>query len=112
MPPKETKIYYAIFSVDIDGTNKKEIFVEEPNYDIVEIKAYNGWIYYVTSIPVIKDYGIDYYNGCLNRIRPDDTNKQQLTDEYLVDYRFTDEGIYYECDYGRGSGLLKYEDLD
>ncbi len=112
VPPKETKIYYAIFSVDIDGTNKKEIFVEEPNYDIVEIKAYNGWIYYVTSIPVIKDYGIDYYNGCLNRIRPDGTNKQQLTDEYLVDYRFTDEGIYYECDYGRGSGLLKYEDLD
>lgn len=104
--------YNAIFSVDIDGTNKKEVFVEQANYDLYSLKEHNGWIYYITMVPVITSYGIDHYTGSLNRVREDGTNKQQLTDNYLDKYYFTDEGIYYEYGYDRGSGILRYDELD
>ena len=46
---KYSDSYYAIFSIDIDDANKKEIFVEEINCPIRDIKYRDGWIYYTNT---------------------------------------------------------------
>jgi len=114
---KYNDYYKAIFSKDIDGTNKKEIFVEDINYLIKRIKYRDGWIYYTTVVPVKRDYGIDYAAGSVNRVRKDGTDKQQLSGDRGA-YYFTEDGVYCEwgvydeSGYKRESRFWSFEELD
>lgn len=105
--------YTAIFSVDIDGTNKKEVFVEEANYNFSNLKAYNGWIYYISEVPVVQNYGIDYYAGALYCVRTDGTGRQRLTEEEHISGNFSisSEGISYEYGSDAKKGFLRFSDI-
>jgi len=102
--------YKAIFSKDIDGTNKKEIFVEEVNFGIRNIKYRDGWIYYNTNVPVKRDYGIDYAGGPVNRVRADGTGKQQLSGDHGA-YYFTEDGVYCKWGYKGESRFWRFDEL-
>lgn len=117
----ETYNHYTIFQMDIDGTNSKEIFTEEKYHLIQGIKVYDGWVYYVTIIPVIVDHGtgggshIDYYTGSLNRVKIDGSSKQTLTEEHIANYGFFEKGIYYKhYQYGDtpNEGIILFSDLE
>lgn len=103
--------YYAIFSKDIDGANKKEIFVEELNCPIRDIKYCDDWIYYIADVSVKRDYGIDYAGGFVNRVRADGTGKQQLSGE-RGSYYFTKDGVYCKWGYNGESRFWRFDELD
>ncbi len=108
---KYSDSYYAIFSIDIDGANKKEIFVEELNCPIRDIKYRDGWIYYIADVSVKRDYGIDYAGGSVNRVRADGTGKQQLSGE-RGSYYFTEDGVYCKWGYNAESRFWRFDELD
>ena len=91
--------YYAIYAVDIDNQNIEKVFVEDANYKPIQIRYYNGWIYYKNLAPVIKSYGVDYYSGAVYRVKIDGTGKQQLTNEGVWEYYLTKDGIYYDTEF-------------
>ena len=108
---KYSDSYYAIFSIDIDGANKKEIFVEEINCPIRDIKYRDGWIYYIADVSVKRDYGIDYAAGSVNRVRADGTGKQQLSGE-RGSYYFTEDGVYCKWGYNGESRFWRFDELN
>ena len=103
--------YMAVFSVDIDGTNKKEIFVADANYDFWNLQLYDGWIYYISKVPVVKSYGIDYYSGGLYRVHTNGNPNQKLTEENINTFYITRDGIHYEYGSDSKKGFLRFADM-
>lgn len=104
--------YMAIFSVDIDGANKKEIFIADANYDFWNLQLYDDWIYYISLVPVVKSYGIDYYSGSLYRVHTDGTENQKLTEENINTFYITSDGIHYEYGSDAKEGFLRFADME
>lgn len=104
----EENICQSIYKRDIDGTNKKEIFLEKDNTRIRCVRSYNGWIYYLTDEFVPK---VGYYGGSLYRVREGGTDKQQLSGDH-ASYYFTEDGIYCEWGYNGESHFWRFDELN
>ena len=104
----EKNICQSIYKRDIDGTNKKEIFLERDNTRIRCVRSYNGWIYYLTNEFVPK---VGYYGGPLYRVREDGTDKQQLSGNQAT-YYFMKDGLYCSWGYNGESRFWRFEELD
>lgn len=95
VPVEQRTSYSAIFSADIDGTNKKEVFVEENYYGFARLTYYDGWLYYQRRIPVAKDWGYDTYAGPVCRVPAAGGQRQELTPERIGGWFVDAEGLHY-----------------
>lgn len=96
VPVEQRTEYNAIFSADIDGQNKKEVFVEENQYGFSNLLYYDGWLYYQRMVPVAKEWGYDRYSGSVSRVSVEGGQRQDLTPERVYNWSVQADGLHYE----------------
>ena len=105
--------YSAIFCCDVDGTNKKEIFIEREHYGIGNFQIYGGWLYYQERVPVEQEWGYDTYAGAINRLHLDGTNWQQLTEERVgYDWYVDVNGLHFDYPFKDESNVLSFNEMN
>ena len=107
-------LYYNLYRLDLVTGQKSKVFTESLDTQIKDVQVHNGWIYYITGIPVVITTTsggkyIDYNSGSLNRVFYDGSQKKSLTDAKIAEYVFFDKGIFYRQFPYEGNGS-KYTD--
>lgn len=103
----------AIFCCDVDGTNKKEIFVEREHYGIGNFQVYGDWVYYQERVPIKQEWGYDTYAGAINRLHLDGTNWHQLTEDQVgYDWYVDVDGLHYDYPFKGESNVLSFNEMN
>lgn len=105
LAPNELSTKVGIFSVDSNGENKKEIFMNDK--DILSLNVYGNYLYFITTV-VIDPENPDEYDNQICRVKTDGKDFEIINDNEFNDYCYeiyaVNNKIYY---IGEDSNIYK-----